>query len=214
MSILASALVAVLLLAGPLTADPIAITCGPYLQSPTATSMTVMWLTNKDSVSWVEYGAGRLLDNKAISSHDGLIDAGIRIHKIKLSGLDPGAEYSYRVHSRDILDFGAYEVKYGETVTSEVHRFRTLDPYKEKFTFLAFTDIHENNEMVAQLMKLNGDRPYDLVFFLGDIISHIEGEKQITDFINSTVEQFSSEVPFVWVRGNHETRGSFARMLP
>jgi len=208
-------LLASALLAGQAPASgPFAITTGPYLQSPAETSMTVMWLTNKDSVSWVQYGEGTSLDQKAISSRDGLIDAGIRIHKIKLQGLKPGAEYSYRVYSKGILNFAPYEVTFGETVSSEVHSFRTLDRGKDKFAFIAFTDLHEHLDMVPQLMKVNGERPYDLVLFLGDIISHIEGEQQIVDFINSTVEQFSSEIPFVWVRGNHETRGKFARMLP
>jgi predicted phosphodiesterase len=214
-----SLIILLTLLAGTLAGQPAApvpfsITTGPYLQSPTETSMTVMWITNKDSVSWVEYGEGDALDKKAISSQDGLIDAGIRIHKIKLSGLKPGTQYGYRVYSKDIVDFAAYKVGFGATVSSAVHHFRTLDRNKEKFAFLTFTDIHENLEMVPQLMKVNGDRPYDLVVFLGDIISHIEGEQQIVDFINTTVEEFSSEIPFVWIRGNHETRGRFARLLP
>ncbi len=211
----AAALLLPVLFAGEAAAPPpVSIVCGPYLQSPTETAMTVMWITNKRSTGWVEYGEGDSLGKKAISSHDGLIDANVRIHKVTLSHLKPGAAYSYRVVSRDILDFGAYKVKFGDTVSSGVSTFRTFDRRKKRFTFLAITDTHEHLDVLPQLLKVNGDRPYDFVVFLGDIISHIEGERQIVDFLDSTVEQFSTRIPFIWVRGNHETRGKFARMLP
>jgi len=215
-----AALFALLLLAGAAAAQSsdagqeMSIICGPYLQSPTETSMTVMWITSGEAVSWVEYGQGGSLDRKAISSHDGLIDAGIRIHKIRLTGLEPGAGYGYRVFSKKVVEIRSNDASFGETISSPVYHFRTLDKEKDEFAFIAFTDIHERLDMVPQLMDVNGDRPYDLVLFLGDIISHIESERQIIDFINTTVERFSSEIPFVWVRGNHETRGSFARNLP
>lgn len=214
-----SAIVVVLLSAAGLAGQaglrkPLSIICGPYLQSPTETSMTVMWITNRNSTGWVEYGKGDARWKKAVSSHDGLIDANIRIHKIRLSGLEPGAKYRYRISSTDILDFGAYKVKFGKTVSSNIYHFRTFDKRRSNYTFIAFTDIHEHANVLPLLLKVNGGRPYDFVVFLGDMISHIEREQQIVDFINSTVAHFSSRIPFIWVRGNHEARGKFARMLP
>ena len=36
-------------------AEPLAITHGPYLQGPRATSMTIVWFTNKKCISRVEF---------------------------------------------------------------------------------------------------------------------------------------------------------------
>lgn len=64
------------------------------------------------------------------------------------------------------------------------------------------------------MLKLNKNKPYDFIFFNGDIINDIHEEQQILDFLNPNVELFASKRPFIYVRGNHETRGSFARSLP
>jgi len=58
------------------------------------------------------------------------------------------------------------------------------------------------------------DRPYDLVFFNGDSLSHLESEDQVLGrCLQPASELFASRVPLLLVRGNHETRGAFARDL-
>lgn len=195
-------------------AGDFAITCGPYLQDPSETSMTVMWVTSRNATGWVEFGEPGRPARRVFSSRHGLIDANCRIHRVTLPGLKPGATYEYRVFSKDILDFGPYKVQFGETAASRPERFTTLDRGKRSFSFLVFTDIHEHREVLPQMMAAAGPGPFDLVVFDGDMLSHIEREEQITTFIGDAVKQFASRVPFVWVRGNHETRGSFARRLP
>ena len=55
----------------------------------------------------------------------------------------------------------------------------------------------------------------DFVVFNGDMVSHMDSERQILDgFIDKAVEMFASEVPFYMVRGNHEGRGLFADRYP
>ncbi len=53
------------------------------------------------------------------------------------------------------------------------------------------------------------------MFFNGDILGHIEDEPQIIDHVlKPCSDLFAKEIPFIYVRGNHEARGKFARMLP
>ena len=191
------------------------ITVGPYLQGPAQDSMTVMWLTSGESTSWVEYGSDKNnLDKKAVSVKAGLIDAGITLHKIRITGLQPGRKYFYRACSKHILKFGAYKVKFGRTVKSDIYDFCTLDPKKKSISFVVFNDIHENVENFKARFELIKNKPFDLVFLNGDHLSTVHSEQQIVDkLLKPCTELFAHRVPFILVRGNHETRGSFSRML-
>lgn len=191
------------------------ITAGPYLQCPGDSSMTILWITDKNCTSWVEYGPGQTLDRKATASHYGLVDAYQRIHKITLSGLKPGTEYAYRAVSKEIAVFEPYKITFGQTAASGVSTFTTLDPGKEAVSFVVLNDIHENNAILTGLMKIAQVRPFELVFLNGDILGHVEDEPQIIEHVlGPCTEMFAGRIPMVWIRGNHETRGKFARMLP
>jgi len=185
------------------TAGAVQIVVGPYLQTPTETSMTVMWVTDQSCTSWVEFGQEDTLDRKAHHSRHGLIEADQTIHRIKLQGLAPGTADRYRVGSKEIVKFEPYKVTYGDTVYSDAHTFTTLNGKKEGI------------EILASLMKLAEPKPYDLVFLNGDILGHIENQQQVIDHVLAPCTKlFASQTPFVYVRGNHETRGRFARRLP
>lgn len=75
-------------------------------------------------------------------------------------------------------------------------------------------DIHETDEILTSLVRLAADRAYDLVFLNGDILEHVEDQQQIIDHVLAPCTKiFASQTPFIYVRGNHEARGRFARML-
>lgn len=191
------------------------IMVGPYLQAPSETSMTVMWITDANCVSWVEYGQGESLDQRAHHSEHGLIDASGRIHKITIDGLAPGQKYRYRACSKEIADFQPYQITYGQTVASDTYAFTTLDDKKESISFVVFNDIHEQNEVLFSVARIAESKPFDLAILNGDILGHIEDQQQVIDHVLAPcVELFARQTPFVYVRGNHETRGKFARNLP
>jgi len=177
--------------------------------------MTVMWLTDKKCTGWVEYGADKTLGQRAISSHDGLVDAYTTIHEVRITGLKPGMRYSYRVVSEEILEFGPYyDKKFSLPFRSEVFSFTTHSPKKEKVSVLCFNDIHERLDMWKDLEQAAGEEPYELVFLNGDIMDYLHGQDQVVNhLLNPVAEMFAREVPFCYTRGNHETRGNFARNL-
>lgn len=196
-------------------AAAVRIVAGPYLQEPAETSMTVMWITDEECTSWVEYGQGRSLDEEAYRSRHGLIDACQTVHKVKIRGLSPGTQYRYRVRSTAILEFDPDEVTFGDTVSSDTFAFTTLSGNAESISFVVMNDIHEKNEILTSLVRRAADRAYDLVFLNGDILEHVEDQQQIIDHVLAPcTELFASQTPFIYVRGNHDTRGRFARMLP
>lgn len=192
--------------------EPVAITAGPYLQAPNDNSMTIMWLTNRNTDGWVEYGPPGGQWQKALSSRDGLIEANARIHKVTLSHLKPGTVYEYRVQSRDIIDFGAYKVQFGETVSSGPYQFRTPDSGKSEVAFAVFNDLHEDFATPGNLLATAG-RACDFVAFNGDMVDSLEDESQVVSMLKAASEAFARQVPLIYVRGNHETRGKFAREL-
>ncbi len=63
-------------------------------------------------------------------------------------------------------------------------------------------------------MGLNKD-PYDFVFFNGDMFDYQEDEQQIIDhlLIPPATQPSHPRKPFIFTRGNHETRGKFRREL-
>lgn len=191
------------------------VVAGPYLQNPSETSMTVMWITDSKCTSWVEYGTGDTLEQKAFNSQHGLIDADQTIHRISIDGLSPGKEYKYRACSKEILKFEPYKVTYGDTITVEDHSFKTLSKGKESISFIVLNDIHQRDDLLTKLVKMSSSKPYDLVFLNGDILGHLEDEPQIVNHVLKPCSDiFAKSIPFIYVRGNHETRGKFARMLP
>ncbi|MBY0275943.1 metallophosphoesterase family protein [Candidatus Binatia bacterium] len=88
-----------LALAAPAPArGAVALTRGPYLTKARRTSVTVVWRTDVAGTSVVRWGAGTALDRVA-TGPDGTT------HKVRLTGLTPGARYSYRVETGG-LTFG------------------------------------------------------------------------------------------------------------
>lgn len=186
----------------------------PYVQAPTSNSICINWITNKLCYSWVEYGEDNILDKKAHHTTDGFVAAYNRINCIELTGLKPATTYRYKVYSKEILSFQPYKLTYGETISSEEYSFTTTDPKATSASWLILNDIHDRPESFAPLLALNGTDPYDFVFLNGDMFDYQTDEDQIINhLLNPCTDAFASHKPFMFVRGNHETRGKYAREL-
>jgi acid phosphatase type 7 len=198
-------------------ANPLAghvFTATPYLQYSAPGSMVVMFITNLAAYSWVEYGDTNALGQKAQSVTNGLVDAYNRVNRIRLSSLKPGTKYYYRVVSKEITGFEPYKLTYGATLESDLFSFTTPAAEADSMHCLIMNDIHDRPQSIPHLMQLNGGGPCDFVFFNGDVFDYQTNEQQIVDhMLQPCINSFASEKPFMYVRGNHETRGKFSRDL-
>lgn len=193
------------------------IAVGPYLQTNFNNSMTVLWLTNKNAAGWVEYGEqADQLNQKAYGKAElGLMQANSKLNAVMLGNLKPGAKYYYKIVSKEIKDFQPYKLTYGETVSSAVEEFVNADQFKDEVSFLMLNDTHDRPESIAHLLGLVPDKKQDFIFFNGDIFDYQTDEKQIIEhMLQPCVDNFAKNTPFIYVRGNHETRGKFAREFP
>jgi predicted phosphodiesterase len=190
------------------------ITHGPYIQNVTETGATVVFTTNKLVVPGVMLKSGDGKFELIQNSHDGLIDVGDNLHKVRIENLKPGEKYEYQLFASEIVHYRAYNCTFGDTLISKTFSFKTIDPNKESVNFTVFCDIHDRAGKLSSYLDYNNIEQQDFYFLNGDIMGHIDDEPQIySSFIDTCVNRFASEKPFYYIRGNHETRGSFARNL-
>lgn len=186
---------------------------GPYLQGMTDQSVFVYFTTSENGFSSVEL---REAPGGSITRHvtidDGLIQANNTQNAIELSGLKPGTRYEYRLFSTKIKQFRLSQNIYSDTIRSEWYSFTTLDPKATRTTFMTTSDIHDDADKYRRLLSYTPLDSVDMVFLLGDILSHFSREGQpYSSFIDVSVERFAKTTPFVLIRGNHDTRGALAR---
>lgn len=203
--------------------DYLEITHGPYLVESSENAITIIWFTNKECLSWVEYCGDTNLGTFPVwggypkvakTSINGLIAANSKMHMVRITGLEPGTKYRYRVASKEILQYDPYEVIYGDTVVDDIYEFETLNTAKLSFSFGAVADIHERAMVLDSLLQINPIDSMDLMFYAGDMLNWIGSEERIFDgLLDVSVKHFAKEKPIVLARGNHEARGPNAREL-
>lgn len=196
-----------------------AVVVGPYLQNIKPNEATIMWVTRKNSFSWVEYGDRNNLNLKFFAYQNGLVQANNRVNKITLPRIKAGQTHRYRIVSTEIVAVNGSQYKFGETIISPIYTFETPSEAGGDFKMVIFNDHHERSQTIPQLLYRFGysgnDKDFDLVVFNGDVFDDIESEEQLVNqFLIPCVDVFARQTPFLFVQGNHEVRGAFSRQLP
>jgi len=187
----------------------------PFLQNPTEGGMTISWFTNCPAYSWVEYGISKNnLNLRAQTIIDGQIVCNNKHHKVRLNNLKEGATYYYRVCSKEILIYEAYKKIFGLTAASVIHSFKVPASTNNKFSALVFNDLHKNKDLLTDLSgQVSGVNP-DFIIFNGDCIDDPKSENQVLDFLTYINKQLNgSEIPLIFLRGNHEIRNAYSLQL-
>jgi len=186
----------------------------PYLQNPSETGMTIMWITNVPCRSWVEYGTDTKNMKRARTFIEGEMVANNTINKIRLDDLKPATKYYYRVVSQEITLYRPYKKEFGDTVRSEISSFTTWDPNKKDVNVLVFNDIHKNFGLLDKLYEQVKGINYDLIIFNGDCIDDAQTEKDVVETIDYYGQKLGNNaIPSIYMRGNHETRGAYSVLL-
>ncbi len=202
--------------------ERIKIDKGPYLQAVGPNEFTVCWRTNLPSVGWIEVAPDdgshfyKIERPKHFDARFGRKNIS-KFHKVRISGLEPGKSYRYRVMQNSVLlDEDYTRIIYGEGFGSDIlhhspFRVTTLDPNKKSVKFAVGNDFHEKDSLICQTFAKARDKGYDFVMFNGDMTTRIKNQNYIFDhYLESASRLFASDIPLYMNRGNHENRGSYA----
>lgn len=183
----------------------------PYLQNPVGNGITVLWETTIPANCWVEYGTDTTRLKRARTLIDGQVVCNNMIHKIRLSDLQPGQKYYYRVCSQEILLYQAYKKIFGNTARSAFSEFILPTARTESFTALVFNDLHQHTNTFRALCKQIENIDYDFVVFNGDCVDDPVDHDQATAFISELTEGIHGDrIPTFFMRGNHEIRNAYS----
>ena len=190
------------------------IKCGPWIQNAGETEVTVLWTSYDNVFSWVEVAPddGTAFEACARPRFYDVV-SGRRVagtsHSVTITGLEPGQRYRYRIYGKLVKDdtdpygvqFGsAHRIKFkGDAV------FKTLDRNASRCRFVMLNDVHGNAERYRTLTQ--GVDSVDLLILNGDMVSYITDIETALSCVFGSVPELVADVPSVWVRGNHETRG-------
>lgn len=194
------------------------ITQGPYLVATGSTTATVVWITDAPSHSKVRYAKGADVPASGLASvaepqQDGLVPVGLR-HVVHITGLDPGATYSYQAVSTRVVKLKAYWPDKGLSTEAPVARFTTLDPRKPAASFSVVTDTHEDLARIRALNKIIDWTTTEFLVHTGDAFHWLDSEDQLfRNWLEPTLAALGPSRPLMYARGNHELRGPFAREL-
>lgn len=178
----------------------------------------VGWLTAQAAdgvVEWTQsFGGGtNTAWRQSWYSEDGLRQANGTAQRAVIDGYDPSRPIRFRARSRPIPSFKPYQVTFGEPVLSEERCLPALTRPKGAVSFIVFNDAHNRVDLYPPLLAKAG-APVDFAVFNGDVMQDPQSEKEVIDHLLLPLAWFTSRaIPCFFLRGNHETRGAFARPL-
>lgn len=168
---------------------------------------TVMWETNLKANGYVTY----TYNSKQYTVYDqvcGNIRTHETIHSVRIpkEHLDNN---TYRFHSQFVgMKFG-YDAIKGKILSSDPVSFKGYRN-QEEINLYTLSDIHGNLTAALDSIR-NIEVPADVIVLNGDISSTIVFKKDFTQKILGYAYELSKgEIPVVYTRGNHETRGEYA----
>jgi len=184
-----------LILLGAATgADALTISKKPYLQNATSAGMVVMWQTDVESDSRVDFGP---TSDYTQSVYDRTRKT---IHEVSLSGLSPNARYHYRVTS----------VAGKKRVSSGDNTLPTAVNNGTPFRFAVYGDSRSNPTVHAQVVQAIATGSPRFVLHTADMTADgtIDNNWQ-TDFFNPAAS-LPANIPLFPSLGNHENNSSLS----
>lgn len=167
---------------------------------------TVVWATNAKGSGCV------IIDGKEYwDTRSGVIRTHDRIHSVKLSK-EKLCGKTYKVCSQRINYKLGYSAIKGKCVKSDDIKFCGI-PSDDSVNLLCISDVHDLAEKMYKSLEYHKEKA-DIIFLIGDISSELEFRKNFVFGILGPAGKISKgEIPVVYARGNHETRGEFASQL-
>ena len=204
-------LLILLALLTPTRAQGQSIVVQPYLQHATPTSMKILWESDTDAASAVDYGPTVAMTLPApVSSQVGNGDS--RIHTAELTGLTPGTRYYYQVTT-------------GLTSSATYDFVTPADPASEEsFRIVAMSDMQRdggNPDIFRQVVEdgvigfvedqFSNDIAGEIALTIipGDLVTTGPNYSSWANTFFTPSEALNRHVPVYPVPGNHEADTEF-----
>ncbi|OJZ03423.1 metallophosphoesterase [Sphingobacterium sp. 40-24] len=181
-----------------------------YLQNQTETGVSIFTILSKEAFAWLE-----ILDNagnvhkKIYQSEDGMINANTDFFHFTIE--DAPRSFRYRIKAKEVQKFDPYKIVYGQEIETPIFEAKLAKSDQEQIRCLVYNDVHEEKSSYHDLIPNQDIAPYDFFVMNGDSFHYVTNQQDITEKLLKPIEFFATSKPFIMNRGNHETRGSFAR---
>jgi hypothetical protein len=186
------------------------IKAGPWVTEARTDRVTILWTSDQPGMAYVELADG----TKVWETFAGR-RVFHRLHKVRIDGLQPGAELRYRVCGQELADDSdARNPKFGDIYEGEWHSVRTFDPKAPECRFSVFNDVHNRTEWYEDLAAQVDSASTDFLFLNGDIASAANHE--LDEFVHLEIEPLGNlpaGIPLLFGRGNHEGRGNNVELV-
>lgn len=186
-----------------ITVEPTVFECGND-------NYCIVWETSTKGTGYVEYtynGEEKILWDE----RSGVIRTDDTIHKVVVPKNELQGN-AYKVGSQNVTFKFGYSASKGKTVESKEYNFNGI-PKEDDIKILCISDIHYMEKEMYDSLKYITEKP-DLIAYLGDITSDLITKDQFANYILKDAHDLSGgEIPVVYTRGNHETRGEFASQM-
>lgn len=170
----------------------------------------VVWETSKKGTGYIRL----TVDGEEKIYYDetsGIIETDDTVHNVLVPKADL-TDNTYVAGSQYVGFKYGYDAIKGKIVETEPITFRGT-PKEDGIRILSVSDIHEMEKEMYKSLAHFSETP-DMLVLLGDIISTLETKNQFTDYLLKDAGDISKgEIPVVYTRGNHETRGEYASQL-
>ncbi|MBQ3150991.1 MAG: metallophosphoesterase [Clostridia bacterium] len=182
-----------------ITVNPAVFDCGNEYYS-------VIWATSAKGSGYIEYTVDGEV-KRIYDASSGLIKTDDTIHTVTVPKSELNGN-SYKVGSQYVAFKYGYSAIKGKTVESDTYNFKGI-PEEDDIKLLSISDIHGMEAQMYQSLSYFTDSP-DILILLGDIVSTMETKNDFCTVLKDAADLSKSEIPVVYTRGNHETRGEFA----
>lgn len=126
------------------------------------------------------------------------------IHKISvpMEALDSAGEYT--VYTRAMILRGPYESLQGKTI-SATYNWKGVNE-TDGINYYVISDNHNTHKTPLAAASYFGD-DLDFLICCGDTVSWIDREADLTQILYLASDITKGEIPVIYARGNHETKG-------
>ena len=167
--------------------------------------------TNKIATCELEYSINGQPYQVYKNSSMGLVPTFKTCHTFELPVPSDTKKITYRFNARECLNSN-WVFELSNRIFTEKYEYTPIN-HDQKTTFSVFNDLHEKHDVFDKLLIQENSEPAQIMFLNGDLVTTVEREKQVQDFIFKKFEGLAHSPITHYVRGNHECRGSHAREM-